>query len=133
MMTKQVHLTIIRYICGDFLGEKEGCVVWVYTYLYANLHNRRARHPALVVGSYQEGTGNAKQPLSSALLLGCCTSAPGDLRGATCTFPYLCGKQGQEAGELLAATGGYLRRGATWGDACPCREHPHFIYSPSLT
>lgn len=68
MMTKQVHLTIIRYICGDFLREKEGCVLWVYTYLYANLRNKRARHLALVVGSHQEGTGKAKQPLSSVLL-----------------------------------------------------------------
>lgn len=90
-------------------------------------------HPVLAAGSHREGTGKVKQPLSSALLWGCHTSAPGDLRGATCTLPHLCGKQGQEAGEELAATGGYLRGGATWGDACPCREHPHFIYSPSLT
>lgn len=54
------------------------------------------------------------------------------------------GKRGREAGvrrstqavasrEGLASTRGYLRGGPTQGEACPCQECPHFIYSPSLT
>lgn len=54
------------------------------------------------------------------------------------------GKRGREAGgrryaqavasrEGLASASGYLRGGPTRGEACPCQECPHFIYSPSLT
>lgn len=36
-------------------------------------------------------------------------------------------------GKDLLPQAGYLRGGPTQGEACPCQECPHFIYSPSLT
>lgn len=91
------------------------------------------KRPALVATSLCSALESAKpQPLGTS----------GEPRGLPLEPPALLpssaqeqarGKQRREAGERLAATGGYLRRDATWGDACPCRVRPHFIYSPSLT
>lgn len=50
------------------------------------------------------------------------------MRGRGC-----CSAWAAASREGLASTSGYLRGGPTQGEACPCRECPHFIYSPSLT